>query len=187
AGEAASVPQLEARLDLRRAGVVDWSAYLVGHYDRKDLDGVGVDSPAQPELEGVGIQVGGSVARGPLAIKGNAYWGRALGHQFGQLAQFGDIEGWGAWTQALVRLSERWDVALFVGQDDPDDADVLREVPGAGRLLNRTWAVMGRYTLGPYALALEGMGARTRWAGGEAAGPWTVSARQVNLSVLYRF
>jgi hypothetical protein len=189
AGEAGSVPQLEARLDLRQdLGGVAWSAYLVGHYDRKDLDGIGVDSLGERELEGLGVQAGGSVARGPVTFKGNAYWGRALGQQFAQLGQFGDIAGWGAWAQGQLRVSDHWDLSVFVGQDDPRDEDVVREVAGAGRLRNRTTAAMARFTIGTYALGLEALHARTVWADqAGVASEWDTSARQIILSVIYHF
>lgn len=190
-GEAAALPQLEARLDVRHRvpDGVTWSGYLVGHYDRKDVEGTTPDSPAEGAVEGVGVQAGGTVARGPFTVLGNAYWGRALGHQFGQLGQLGDIAGWGGWGQAQVRLSSHWDLAFFMGQDDPRDGDVRREVVGQRRLQNRTTAAMARFALGPYALALESVRARTLWTeeGPEPGEEWTSSARQVILSVLYRF
>ena len=179
AGEAGSIPQLEVRVDVRGAADSDiaWSGYVVGHYDRKDLDGIGVGPEDPDELEGIGLQAGGAIGVRGIGLKGNAYWGRALGHQFGQLGQFGDIEGWGAWVQAEVPLAPRWDAALFLGHDDPRNADVVREVAGAGRIQNTTTAAMARYTLGTYAIAIEAIRATTAWCGSWPNRPRRVPAR----------
>ena len=95
AGEAAAVPQLEARVDLAGSerGATKWSLYLAGHYDEKNLLRDGTESV----LTGRAVAGGGRVDHGRLTLHGNAYTGRAIGQQMGQLTQFGDIAGGGAW------------------------------------------------------------------------------------------
>src|SRR5690606_8098399 len=123
AGEA-GLPQLEARVDL--AGRVGpdgtWGAYLVGHDDSKDLDGAGVDGDVDDLASWAG-EAGARVARGRLTVHGNAWLGQAMGHHFGNIIQFRDVGGWGAWAQAGLNLTERWSVWGFAGTDDPDDED----------------------------------------------------------------
>ena len=157
----AGVPQLEARLDLGRGGD-DWSAYVAGHWDRKDLNGVrgeGEPEPEEADLDSWAVVAGAAATAGPLFLHGNVYSGRAMGHHFAHVVQFGDIRGWGAWAQAGLSLSRRWSLWGFAGMDDPEDEDVTEA--GGERL--RSWLIvpMLRWRSGPYALGFEWLHART--------------------------
>lgn len=189
AGEASHVPQLEARLDARgRVAAAAWSGYAVAHYDEKRLAGVGPDTAHAGTLAGRAAEIGGRVAVGRLTVLGNAYRGRAMGQQFGHIAQFGDIGGWGGWAQAGWAVTPRLSATVMRGVDDPDDADVLRTATSAARLHNRLDAAQLRYTLGPYAVGAEWLRARTTWAqpgAGVASTP--TPASQLAMSVLYTF
>jgi hypothetical protein len=183
------IPQLEARVDVagRIAGGVPWGAYVVGHYDRKDLSGSG--DATVDDLVGTALAVGARAAPGPITLQGSAYRGRAVGHLFGNLLQLGDIEGWGAWAQAGVGITPRLSAWGFVGVDDPDDADVQREVSGNARLRNRQVSAMMRLSDGPFALGLEWLHAATDWrlVDGLATEVTRRSANQFALSVLFTF
>ena len=187
AGESASIPQLEARLDLTgEAAGADYSVYAVGHYDVKDLSGVGPDTLDLGDLAGWAVAGGGTADIGRLGLRGNVYRGRAIGQQFGQLSQFGDISSWGGWVQAGVRLDPRWSVWGFAGMDDPDDDELLAALPDSRRVHNHSTALLLRYQLYDYQIGLEYLRAVTRWA--EGTGPGIDSAaRQFSLSVLYVF
>ncbi len=186
AGEAAAFPQLEARLDL--SGGADgfgWSVYSVAHVDKKDLSGTEDSSGDDDVLYGHAFQVGGKVNVLKLTLQGNAYRGRAIGHQLGQLTQFGDIRSVGAWAQVGYHLSSRWSAWLFGGYGNPDDQDV-RALEGKGRLENRSVAGMIRYAAGPLSLGLEWLGNATEWAEGDSP----VRERrgnQFSISALYGF
>lgn len=195
AGEA-SIPQLEARLDFSgKAGRGDWGAYLVGHYDRKDLTGPGVDDDDvafDDDLTSWVAEAGARLARGRLTLHGNAYYGQAMGHHFAHIVQLPDAEitGWGGWVQAGWNLTDTWSLWGFIGTDDPDeDDDDLRE---RGLELDRTQAWLAvpmlRYKRGPYALGLEWLHSETDWRPGaldifeeERTG------NQFSLSVVYSF
>jgi hypothetical protein len=159
AGQHASIPQLEARLDAGSAAAagLPWSAYLVGHYDRKDLEAAGRGTG---RVDGWAAQLGGRVQPGPLTLQGNAWVGRAVGQSIAHILQFGDIGGRGAWAQAGVALSPRWSVWSFAGFDDPDDPDDADLGAGA-RLHNRTLDQMLRFRDGPYQIGLEWLRMRT--------------------------
>jgi hypothetical protein len=177
-----AVPQVEARLDLSgSAAGVPWSWYVAGHADHQER-------PAE-NVTGLGFAVGARAAPGPLTLHGNLYQGRALGHQLGHLSQIGDISGWGAWGQAGMAIAENWSAWLFFGLDDPDDDDVRTEIPGDGRLRNQTTSALVRYSMGPYALGVEWMQARTDWAlqGSPLAETTRRTANQFALSVFYAF
>lgn len=205
-GEASAIPQLEARLDLGGTlGGTPWGAYVVGHFDRKDLSGPGEELAAAEvdELTGTALEVGARLTPGPLTLQGNAYRGSSIGQQLGHITQFGDISGWGAWGQVGYALSPRWSVWGFYGVADPDDEDVREAVLTPltplverrdARLRNRQVDLMLRFGTGQYALALEWLRAETEWASRfrTAALPdvreqFERDAHQIALSVFYAF
>jgi hypothetical protein len=187
AAEAAAVPQIEARLDLggRVGDHTRWSTYIVGHYDEKQLGSEG----APTILAGRAIAAGARIDHGMLTIHGNGYTGRAIGQQLGQLAQFGDIGGGGAWVQAGLRPGAGLSAWAFVGQDDPDDAELLGQLAGDVRLRNRLGAASLQWTAGGYTAGLQWLRAGTDWGARTAAGDtrWYREADQLSFSVLYRF
>jgi hypothetical protein len=88
-----------------------------------------------------------------------------------------------------MAIAENWSAWLFFGMDDPDDDDVRTEIPGDGRLRNQTTSALVRYSMGPYALGVEWMQARTDWAlqGSSLAESTRRTANQFALSVFYAF
>lgn len=187
AGEASAFPQLEARLDLRgERGPVAWSAYSVAHIDKKDFSGTEA-APAGTDgiLYGRALQVGGKLEVQRVTLQGNVYRGRAIGHQLGQLTQFGDIRSTGAWAQVGYHLTPRWSTWFFTGVGNPDNGDV-RALESAARLKNRSWAGMIRYAAGPISLGLEWLGNTTEWADGDSAAR-TRKGNQFAISALYSF
>ncbi|HEX6133307.1 MAG TPA: hypothetical protein VFZ24_05075, partial [Longimicrobiales bacterium] len=181
AGEA-GLPQLEARVDLTgRLGDASWGAYVAGHFDEKDMDGAGVDDDAIDDLESWAAQLGARMALGRLTVHGNAWLGRAMGHHFGNIIQFRDVEGWGAWAQAGFNLTPRWSVWGFAGTDDPDNQDE------AGVPLERRrsvqYAPMLRFQLEQLAFGLEWLHSRTNWF----AAPTLREGNQLILSGVYTF
>lgn len=187
AGEASAFPQMEARMDLSgSAGGFGWSTYAVAHIDKKDLSGNGlVAETGEDVLYGRAIEVGGRVKVARVTLQGNAYRGRAIGHQLGQLTQFGDIRSTGAWAQIGYQLTPRWSTWFFAGYGNPDDEDV-RSLETAARLENRSMAGMLRYMAGPLSLGLEWLGNTTTW--GEGTSPARErKGNQIALSALYSF
>jgi len=167
AGEAGS-PQLEGSLNLDgrfRQGT--WSTYVVGHWDRKDLNGVRVRGSAKPadnNLDSHAVEGGLRLQSGILTLQGNAYTGKAMAHQFAQIIQFGDIAGWGAWVQGGVDFTKRVGFWAFYGTDDPNDDDVRASGAGNDRLNSWLFSPMLRYKAGPYSLGLEWLYNRTEYA-----------------------
>ena len=181
AGESGT-PQFEARFDLTGSAGNNrsWGAYLVGHWDAKDVDRAGVDTSAA-ELTSWVAQLGARLALGRLTLHGNAYTGRAMGHHFGHIIQFRDVEGWGAWAQAGFNITQRWSLWGFIGTDDPDDRD------DAGALIDRTRSVqlapMLRFQAGQLAFGLEWLHSQTDWI----ALPRGRNGNQVIFSTVFNF
>lgn len=152
----AGTPQLEARINLEgRLDPGSWGLYLVGHWDEKDLNSVrprGSPEPPENNLTSTALEAGARVQAGALTVHGNAYTGKAMGHQFAHIVQFGDIQGWGAWAQAGFDLSSRWSLWLYYGMDNPDDEDFSA---AGDRQKSALLVPMIRFKVGPYSTGLE--------------------------------
>ena len=154
AGQASTLPQVEARLDFGgkgRSGST-WGAYGVVHWDKKDLSGAGVKT-ANDSLTGWAGEFGAKFNAGPAMLQGNIYTGKAIGQQFGQMAQFGDIKSWGAWVQGGFNFTKRWQGLLFLGTEKANKAEVL--AAKQTRTKNMMFVPSLMYSLGPYGFNVE--------------------------------
>ena len=148
------LPQVELRFDY---GTTRTAWYIVGHVDQKDIAG--------PDLTSRVVELGVTTTRGDLAIAVNGHYGKAMGHQFAQVVQFGDIKGWGAWSQLGYTLNPKWSIWGFYGIELPDQADMTNNpvtdaagvaiAPAARRFSSWMFVPMLRYKTGPYALGFE--------------------------------
>lgn len=187
AGNVGFKPQVEARLNIsgKTEGGNAWKMYAVGHWDKKDLEGVNNINPglADSSLTGSAFEVGGKIRMGSFLIHGNAYVSKALGQQLTAITQFGDIQDWGAWLQLGYEFTPEWSVFGFYGICDPDDQDVLKWVGDGGRVKNQQYHVMVKRSLGQYALSLE-------WLHDTVSiGPDAVETdgNQIAFSAIYKF
>jgi hypothetical protein len=178
------LPQVEARFDYSTAR---WAGYIVGHIDQKDIAG--------PDLTSNAVEVGVSTTRGKLAIAANGHVGKAMGHQFAQIVQFGDIKGWGAWAQLGYTLNPKWSLWGFFGTERPDKDNLtnnaVTDANGAAIAVDArrfaSWLVvpMLRYKVGAYALGLEWLHNETQV--GPDANNKLRGGNQVAFSVRYDF
>ncbi len=180
----ASWPQFEFRANVggKAGDSGTWSAYIVGHYDEKDLSGAGASTP-NDKLTGSAIEIGAKFQFGPLLIQGNGYTGHSIGQNFGMITQFGKIQGQGGWAQIGFDVTKNWGIFAFAGIDNPKDSDVIRALGAAGRLKNIMYAGMLRWKCGPLAFGFEYMHDQLTTA---AVAP-KVTGTQLALSTLYNF
>ena len=179
----AGTPQFELRANVGgKSGDLAWSAYAVGHYDQKDLSGVGATGG---KLNGTAVEIGAKVQIGGLLIQGNGYTGHSIGQQFAAITQFGKIQSEGGWLQAGYDFTKNWGLFGFWGMDDPKDSDVLAATgsPGTARLRNEMYAAMFRWHGGPFSLGLEWMHDKLK----SGATPIETKGNQVAFSALYTF
>jgi hypothetical protein len=184
----AGVPQLEGRIDLTgKAGKNAWNAYVTGHFDQKDLDGRG-DAMGSESLTGWGVKGGAKIQAGPLMVQAEGHVGRAMGHQFSAITQFGDIGSWGAWGQVGFDATPNFGIFAFFGIEDPNDDDLptmFGEGAAAARLRNIQMAGLVRYKVGAYQLGLEYI--RDTLDFRDGMGETDVTGQQIALSAFYGF
>jgi hypothetical protein len=152
--------QFDAKLNLSgKDGAGNaWKLYVAGHYDEKDLKGVGGAGPAQhgkTSINGNAVELGGSYKIGSFLIHGNIYTSKADGQNFTDLTQFGDIKDTGWWLQLGYDITKRWSVFAFYGSVDANKSDVLEWVGTGGRVKNQQAVGMIEWSLGQYQLGLE--------------------------------
>ncbi|HEY3205203.1 MAG TPA: hypothetical protein VGL03_16255 [Thermoanaerobaculia bacterium] len=179
----ATWPQFELRANVGgKAGTGTWSGYVVGHIDEKDLSGAGA-SASGDKLTGSAVEIGAKFQFGPVMIQGNGYSGRAIGQNFGQISQFGNIFSMGGWAQVGFDIDKNWSLFGFWGIDDPKDKDALAALGTAARLKNEMYVGMVRWKVGQYALGFEYLHAKL------TSGPDKVKTKgnQVSLSTLFNF
>lgn len=199
AGEAGT-PQFEARLDLTGK---NWSAFVAGHYDSKDCDiqqdyppaAPAVPSPANvckgigpndDSLDGTAINVGAKVKFGAFSLQGQVYTGTAIGQQFGNLTQFGDMSSTGGWIQGSFQFNPKWAAHLYYGMDDVDKDDAA--AAGATRQKNEQIAASVMYSAGPYVAGVEWLNATlTPTTCAPTASSCDIDGNQLSFSVWYKF
>jgi hypothetical protein len=178
--ETSGVPGFEARVRLLQKGLFE--VYAAGHWnsiDRNSADDL--NTPAIRASLGNTQQVvignvGAKVTMGPLTVQGQAYSGKNVSSEAGAgiLATTpvtaGDVHEWGAWGQLGFNLTPEFSVWGFVGTEHPNYQEVVDVFGAAGaRLQNVNTAAMLRYQEGGYAIALEGLHSRTKYAAVQAA------------------
>lgn len=195
-GEAAGIPQVEARIKLDgKTGEASWMAYLVGHYDQKDLSGWNAQSPAgtDDKLTGYAAEVGGKFTLAPVTFAANVYTGKAIGQLLGQALQFGDVASVAGWAQAGFFVSKEMSFWLGYGMDKPNETDIDTKLAAtARRKQNQVITAMARYGSGNYSLAAEYFRTTTKTATYAAGGTTPLAeadltGQQVIVSAMYAF
>jgi hypothetical protein len=168
-GEASMLPQVEARLLLSGGKAPSpwplyapnvWQVYVVGHWDQKDLSGVGATAVA-PYRDGMTTAVGEfgfKVHVGPVLVAANGYLGQNSGNVYGnilqlQLPSMPDVHGLGGWGQLGIALGPSFSVWGFFGIDTVDRAQA--EKAQLTRVHNMQLSGMLAYIDGPVVLGLE--------------------------------
>jgi hypothetical protein len=171
----AGLPQVEARLLFSGAAEPSpfphyaptaWQVHLVGHWDQKDVSGVGAVAPAglRDSLTTYAIEAGGKLKLGPVLIAANGWYGQNAGGIYGHMFQMQlpdrpDVTGFGVWGQLGVSLSSKFSLWAFGGIDRPNRAEAI--AAGFIRLQNIQLAGMLAYVDGPLVMTLEWFHAAT--------------------------
>ena len=185
AGQASAIPQVEARFDWSgKTSGGAWNTYVVGHADKKDLSGAGVKAATNDTLTGWAAEVGGKVTAGKATLQGNFYSGKAIGQQFGQMAQFGDIKSWGAWVQGGFNFTKAWAGYVYVGSEKANKSDVI--AAKQPRIKDQIVVPSLMYTTGPYGFNLEWLHSQLTTVAATGVETKT-KGDQLAASVIYKF
>jgi len=166
-GEASTLPQFEARVVFASGKTPspwpyypasDVLVYAVGHWDQKDISGVGATASGRDTLTTLIGDLGFKVAVGPVVVAGNAWYGKNSGGVYGNMLQMQapngpDVTGFGAWGQAGVSITKELSIWAFTGIDKPNEDQAI--AAGFTRLQNIQSAAQIAYKDGPYAVGLE--------------------------------
>lgn len=190
-------PQFELRLNVENkfsdGGV--FKAYVVGHYDQVNLNGIGADSTAN--LTGVAGELGASFSSNGFLVHGNVYTGKNIGQQFGQITQFApyaattlgiDLSSTGGWAQIGYAFESGWGIYGYYGMEkvNKDDATALFMSREKNNLLD----VMVKYATGPFEIGMEYLHnnlTTLQYAIGGVSSEVKLSGTQIALSTLYKF
>jgi hypothetical protein len=165
----AGLPQVEGRLMLLgpltetpwpHYAPTLWQLYVVGHWDQKDLSGVGPNrSPMLRDSMTTYIVEGGAKAKlGPVLIATNGWWGQNAGQVFGHIFQMQpankpDVSGFGVWGQMGLSFSKNFSLWAFAGIDMPNREQAI--AAQFGMLRNIQMCAMFAYVDGPLMASLE--------------------------------
>jgi hypothetical protein len=169
-GEASTLPQFEARVVFSSGKkpspwpyypASDVTIYAIGHWDQKDLSGVGANGANRDTLTTLIGDLGFKVSLGPVIVAGNAWYGKNGGGVYGNMLQLQapnvpnvpDVSGFGAWGQVGVSLTKEISVWAFGGIDQPNESQAISA--GFTRLQNVQAAAQIAYKEGPFAIGLE--------------------------------
>lgn len=164
----AGLPQVEARLMLLGPLTATpwphyaptlWQLYVVGHWDQKDLSGIGLNtSMLRDTMTTYIVEGGGKVKLGPLLVAVNGWYGQNAGGVFGHIFQVQgpdkpDVTGFGVWSQAGFSLSQKFSIWVFAGIDQPDKVQAM--AARFNSLRNVQLNAMLGYVDGPLMVSLE--------------------------------
>lgn len=166
----AGLPQVEGRIMLLgplapspwpHYAPTAWQLYVVGHYDQKDLSGIGFNTsmPAlRDSMTTYIIEGGGKIKLGPVQIAANGWYGQNAGGVFGHIFQMQgpdkpDVTGFGVWGQAGLSLSQNFSLWFFTGIDQPNKVQAM--AAKFNSLQNMQLCGMIAYVDGPLMMSLE--------------------------------
>jgi hypothetical protein len=154
---ASGLPAVEARLTVAKAKL--FSAFLAGHWNTVDGDGVGVD--VADDITVTAVAAGGKVTFKMLTIQAAGFWGDNVGPLIANGLQFidpgeDDVSSTGFWAQAGFNITPQFSVWALYGMQAPDEDTA--KAAGMTRLDNTTMNAILMYRDG-------GMGLSAEWIG----------------------
>ncbi len=180
-------PQVELRLNMNSkiSEGSEFKAYIVGHYDKKNL--TGVNTSPSIDLTGTAFEVGASFNASGFLVHGNLYSGKNIGQQFGMLTQIQtvnkDLASTGFWLQLGYSFTEHWSVYGFYGNENVNKDNAKAIFGNSARLSNNILDFMLKYQTGPLGLGVEFMQSKLTAGLNENK----ISGTQIAFSSLYSF
>lgn len=117
-------PQMELKLNFNAK---KWSAYIVGHFDNKNMAPVNVVA-TDSTLTGLAAEFGAKYNSGGFLVQGNFYTGKNIGQDFGQMTQVQDIthdlRSYGGWFQVGYKI-KKVGAYIFYGSEKVNHDDAV--------------------------------------------------------------
>ncbi len=176
-------PQMELKLNF---DAKKWSAYIVGHYDKKDLAPVNVVAK-DSALTGLAAEVGVKFHSGGFLVQGNFYTGKNIGQNFGQMTQIQeivhDLSSYGGWLQVGYEIKKVGFYA-FYGAEKVNREDALACF-SSPRTKQSLYNFMLKYDVSPQvSVGTEWLHSNATYAGSTDT---SIPGDQMSFSVLYKF
>ena len=185
AGNVGFRPQIEARISV---GSGHFSAWGTGYYSNQNLENMPAGAPSQGTLSSYLVEVGANWHPGDWSLLGAVYTGKAIGQEFGSMAQFGDISDKGGYVQGGYSFTKHWAAYATYTTDRPNEGDVIQwmNYGSSGRLKSQQFALSLNYTDGPWGWGVEVLHAllTTTTTGVDRA---THVGNQLSVSAIYHF
>ncbi|HEX9053486.1 MAG TPA: hypothetical protein VF830_01155 [Gemmatimonadales bacterium] len=128
AGEASGLPAVEARLMVGQGA--EHSAFVVGHWNRVDRNGVDSTAPTPTGLDVVVGEAGGKTTLGPVTVLIEGFSGKNLGPIQGAFGQIqpntaGDVRELGGYGQLGLNFTREISLWGFVGTERLDRSQAI--------------------------------------------------------------
>ena len=162
-----------------------WSAYVVGHADKKNLAPVNVDNK-NLKLNGLAAEVGAKYHSGGFLIQGNIYTGKNIGQQFGAITQVQDtaldLHSTGGWFQVGYVFNKKVGIYGFYGAENVNHKDALAAFSNP-RTKHSLYDLMLKYNLRKAAIGIEWLHSNLTYGKTDS----NIQGNQISLSALYKF
>lgn len=162
-----------------------WSAYIVGHFDKKNMAPVNVVA-SDSTLTGLAAEFGAKYHTGGFLVQGNFYTGKNIGQEFGQMTQvqsiIHDLRSYGGWLQVGYDV-KKFGVYVFYGAEkvNHDDALACFDSP---RTKQQLYNFMLKYDLSRQtSVGVEWLHSHVTYGAADT----DIQGSQMSFSVLYKF
>ncbi len=156
-GEASGLPAVEARVVVGKG--TQYSAFVVGHWNRAERSGVG--APPQPgptDLDVAVGQAGGKAVVGPITVMIEGFAGKNLGPILGAFGQIqgptaDDVHELGGYAQVGYAFTKELSLWGFIGTERLDRSEAI--AANFAVLQNTIAYGLFQYRVGGFAFGLE--------------------------------
>ncbi|VAW26276.1 hypothetical protein MNBD_BACTEROID07-223 [hydrothermal vent metagenome] len=162
-----------------------WSAYIVGHADKKNLAPENVNDKSL-KLTGLAAEVGAKYHSGGFLIQGNIYTGKNIGQQFGAITQVQDtsldLHSTGGWFQVGYVFAKKIGIYGFYGAEKVNHKDALAAFSNP-RTAHNLYDLMLKYNMRKAAIGIEWLHSSLTYGKADD----NIQGNQISLSALYKF
>jgi len=162
----------------------NWTVYVVGHVDSKNLAPVNVDNKNM-KLTGLATEIGAKFHTGGFLLQGNLYTGKNIGQQFGAITQVQDttldLRSIGGWFQIGYVFNKKFGIYGFYGSEKVNHDDAVAAFTSP-RTKHNLYDFMLKYNLRKAAIGIEWLHSSLTYEKTDEV----LDGNQISLSALYK-